>query len=278
MRIDAHQHFWRYTPEEYGWIGPEMAVLQADHLPDDLAALAAPLGIGGTVAVQARQTLAETQWLLDLAKQHPLVRGVVGWVDLCSPNLREQLERFCTSPHFRGVRHVVQDEPDDQFMLREDFLAGLAALAEFGLAYDVLIYPRHLPIACQVAKRFPDQPFVLDHIAKPTIKDGTMEPWARDIRRLGAYANVTCKLSGMVTETDWRQWQPGDFEPYLDAVFEAFGPERIMFGSDWPVCTVAGPYAQVAGIVAGYVENLSEGEQAAVWGGTATEFYCLEAR
>ncbi len=277
MRIDAHQHFWHYTPQEYGWIGPGMEVLQKDHLPADLAALAAPLGIGGSVAVQARQTLAETQWLLDLAEGQPLIKGVAGWVDLQSPSLGEQLERFCASPYFRGVRHVVQDEPDDQFMLRPAFLAGLAELADFGLTYDILVFPRHLPVACQVVEQFPYQPFVLDHIAKPSIKDGTMEPWASDIRRLAAYPNVTCKISGMVTEADWQRWQPTDLRPYLDVVFEAFGPARIMFGSDWPVCTVAGSYARVVGLVEDYAENLSRDEQAEVWGGTAIRFYGLEA-
>ena len=252
MKIDAHQHFWHYTPEEYGWIGPEMSVLQKDRLPEDLAALTAPLGIEGTVAVQARQTLAETTWLLDLARQYPLIKGVVGWVDLSCPRVTEQLERFCTFPHFRGVRHVVQDEPDDQFMLRDDFLRGLGALAGFDLTYDILVFPRHLPVACKVVERFPEQPFVLDHIAKPHIKDSTVEPWARDIVRLAAYPNVACKVSGMVTEADWQRWQPTDLRPYLDVVFEAFGPERIMFGSDWPVCTVASTYARVTEVVDDY--------------------------
>ncbi len=278
MRIDAHQHFWRYTPQDYGWIGPGMEVIQKDHLPGDLVALADPLGIGGSVAVQARQTLAETQWLLDLAEQHPLIKGVVGWVDLQNPRLDEQLERFCASPYFRGVRHVVQDESVDQFMLRPAFLGGLSALADFGLTYDILIFPRHLPVACQVVERCPHQPFVLDHMAKPHIRDRAMEPWAQDIRRLAAYPNVACKVSGMVTEADWQRWQPGDLRPYLDVAFEAFGPARIMFGSDWPVCTVAGSYAQVAGLVGDYVENLSTDEQAEVWGGTATKFYGLGAR
>jgi L-fuconolactonase len=253
-----------------------MAILQNDHLPEDLAALTAPLDIDGTVAIQARQTLEETQWLLSLAETHPLVKAVVGWVDLSSPRVGEQLARFCESPYFRGVRHVVQDEPDDQFMLWPGFLGGLAALADHGLAYDILIFPQHLPVACQVVERFPHQSFVLDHIAKPSIKDGTLEPWATDVSRLARHPNVTCKVSGMVTEADWQSWQPTDLRPYLDVVFKAFGPERIMFGSDWPVCTLAGTYGQVAGIVSDYVDRLSDNEQAAVWGGTATKFYGLE--
>ncbi len=276
MRIDAHQHFWYYTPQGYGWIGPEMTVLKQDRLPADLVPLLRAANLDGTVAVQARQTLEETQWLLDLADQHDFIRGVVGWVDLSSAELHAQLARFGAHSKFRGVRHVVQDEPDDQFMLREDFLRGISALARFGLTYDLLIFPRHLSAACHLVARFPDQPFVLDHLAKPFIKDGMLEPWATDIRRLAAFPNVVCKVSGMVTEADWQHWQPADFRPYLDVVLGAFGPERIMFGSDWPVCTLAGSYEQVCGIVTEFIGRLSPGEQAAILGETAWQFYGLE--
>jgi L-fuconolactonase len=276
VKIDAHQHFWRYTPEEYGWIGPDMGILKKDHLPADLAPLLETSGIGGTVAVQARQTLAETEWLLELADKHPLIKGVVGWVDLRSPELRGQLERFCSHPKFRGVRHVVQDEPDDRFMLREDFIRGLGMLAGFDLTYDILIFPRHLAVACELVEKFPEQRFVLDHIAKPFIKDGKVAPWDEGIRRLAEFPNVFCKVSGMVTEADWHRWRPADFRPYLDVVFEAFGPRRIMFGSDWPVCTLAGTYADVVKIVSDYVQHLSAEEQADVWGETAIRFYGLD--
>jgi len=276
MRCDAHQHFWRYTPEEYGWIGPDMGILKKDHLPADLAPLLEAVGIEGTVAVQARQTLDETEWLLQLADNYSLIKGVVGWVDLRSPELRGQLELFCAHPKLRGVRHVVQDEPDDRFMLREDFICGLGMLAEFDLTYDILIFSRHLPVACELVARFPDQRFVLDHIAKPFIKDRKVTPWDGDIRRLAAYPNVFCKVSGMVTEADWHQWQSADFRPYLDVVFAAFGSRRIMFGSDWPVCTLAGTYADVVEIVSDYVQQLSEEEQDDVWGETARRFYGLE--
>ena len=275
MSIDAHQHFWQYSAEEYGWIGPQMAVLQKDHLPADLIPLLEGTGLDGTVAVQARQRLEETEWLLSLSDQYPSIRGVVGWVDLCSPSVQMQLECFSTHDKFCGVRHVVEDEPDDQFMLREGFLRGLAALRAYGLTYDILIVPRHLPTACQVAAQFSDQPFVLDHIAKPLIKEQVMDPWAESIQRLAAFPNVYCKASGMVTEADWQRWQPADLRPYLDIVFEAFGPERIMFGSDWPVCTLAGTYAEVADALHDYVKSLSEHEQAAVWGETAWTFYGL---
>ncbi|NIV40625.1 MAG: amidohydrolase family protein [Anaerolineae bacterium] len=274
-KIDAHQHFWEYSQQDYGWIGPEMAILKKDHLPEDLAPLLDSEGIRGTVAVQARQTVRETEWLLELADLHPLVWGVVGWVDLCGPELLAQLERFAGHPRFRGVRHVVQDEPDDEFMLRPDFVRGLGALRAFDLTYDILVFPRHLSVACQVVSQFPDQPFVLDHIAKPAIKDRQIEPWASDVRNLAAYPNICCKVSGMVTEADWDHWQPADMKPYLEVVFEAFGPRRIMFGSDWPVCTIAGAYAKVFSIVQDYVHTLSADEQAAVWGQTAQRFYGL---
>lgn len=286
MKIDAHQHFWYYVPEEYGWIGPDMVILQKDHLPGDLIPLLELAGIQGSVAVQARQTLEETRWLLELADHYSYVKGVVGWVDLRGPDLPRQLERFCAHPKFRGVRHVVQHEPDDQFMLREDFMRGVGMLADFGLTYDILISPRHLPVACELVERFPDQRFVLDHIAKPFIKEGKVSPWDADIQRLAAYPNVWCKVSGLVTEAQWTPggrdprgaslWRPSDFRPYLDTVFDAFGAKRIMFGSDWPVCTLAGTYADVVEIISDYTQQLSEEEQAYVWGQTAESFYALE--
>jgi L-fuconolactonase len=276
VRIDAHQHFWHYSTEEYGWIGPDMTALKRHRLPGDLAPLLQTNSIEGTVAVQARQTLDETQWLLELASQYPFIKGVVGWVDLGSPDLPAQLARFCAHPRFCGVRHVVQDEPDDQFMLRDDFQRGIVTLAEFGLTYDILILPRHLSVACQLVGRFPAQLFVLDHVAKPLIRDGLLEPWATEMRRLALFPNVWCKVSGLVTEADWQRWQPADFWPYLDVVFEVFGPGRIMFGSDWPVCTLAAGYKEVVDIIAEYTTQLSIDEQADVWGQTARRFYGLE--
>jgi L-fuconolactonase len=277
MRIDTHQHYWRYNPREYGWMLPGMEILKKDHLPDDLLPLLRAVGFDGTVAVQARQTLEETRWLLELADQYPFIKGVVGWVDLRSPRLREQLERFSPHPKLRGVRHVVHDEPDDRFMLREDFVRGIGMLADFGLTYDLLLFAKHLPVACELVGMFPEQPFVLDHISKPPIKDGILEPWATDLRRLAAFPNVTCKASGMVTEADWHAWKPEDFAPYLDVVFEAFGTQRVMIGSDWPVCTVAGTYPQVMQVTLDYVAQLSETEQADVLGNNANRSYGLPA-
>ena len=276
MRIDAHQHFWHFSPEEYGWISPDMPTLRQNHLPKDLAPLLQEAHLDGTVAVQARQMLAETEWLLDLADQHAFIRGVVGWVDLRDADLHSQLERFRAHPKFCGVRHVLQDEPNDEFMLGEDFLSGIAALATFDLTYDILIYPRQLPVAGELVARFPDQPFVLDHMAKPLIRDGLLERWATDVRQLAAYPNVACKVSGLVTEADWQGWRSPDFLPYLDVVLEAFGPARLMFGSDWPVCTLAATYNQVVGLVSAFAQQLSADEQAAVWGRTASRFYGLE--
>jgi L-fuconolactonase len=277
LRIDAHQHFWLYNPREYGWISDAMQSLRRDFLPEDLWREQACAGFAGAVTVQARQSLAETEWLLHLADRHESIKGVVGWVDLCSPDVREQLARFAAHPKLVGVRHVVQDEPDDAYMLRPDFLAGLACLSEFHLTYDLLLYPRHLPVACRVVERFPDQRFVLDHIAKPNIRDGAIAGWAADLRALAQFANVWCKLSGMVTEADWHAWRPEDFRPYLDVVWEAFGPDRLMIGSDWPVCTVAGSYRDVLQIVVDYLQEYPEEEREKVLGSNATAFYGLQA-
>ena len=273
MRIDAHQHFWIYNPREYGWMGSGMEILKRDFLPPDLAPLLESAGIDGTVAVQARQCIEESRWLLELADQSPFIKAVVGWVDLCSPKVDEQLTAFARHSQFRGVRHVLHDEPDDRFMLREDFVRGLGCLAKHKLTYDLLLFPSHLPVACELVKQFPNQPFVVDHLAKPLIKAHELSPWAVDIRRLASFSNVFCKVSGMVTEADWRHWKPADFTPYLDVIFECFGPRRVMVGSDWPVCTLAGNYSQVMRIPADYLGELSTDEQAAVWGENAQRFY-----
>ena len=281
MRIDAHQHFWVYRPEEYGWIGDaeRMDVIRRDFAPIDLKPLLEANGFDGSVAVQARQSLEETEYLLRLTDEDEdeddVVRGVVGWVDLLAADAERQLDRFRSHPRFVGVRHIVQDEPDDRFLMGEDFLRGMALLGE--LAYDILVYPKQLPATLEFVERFPDHRLVLDHIAKPSIARGELEPWASQIRKLAEAPNVFCKVSGMVTEADWKGWKRDDFTPYLDVVFEAFGPARIMVGSDWPVCTLAASYDQVMDVVSKYIEPLSEGDKAAVFGGTAEKFYKLEA-
>lgn len=275
MHIDAHQHFWHYSPAEHVWMTDAMPQLKRDLLPGDLKPLLAQAGIQGTVAVQARQNLAETEWLLALADQHDFICGVVGWVDLQSPDVRAQLQQHAHHPRFRGVRHVVHDEPDDDFMRRPEFLRGLEALAEFGLTYDLLLFPKHLPLAVEVVRQFPRQRFVLDHLAKPFIKAGRLAPWEADIRALARCENVYCKVSGMVTEADWQHWQAGDFKPYLDVVFDCFGTDRLMFGSDWPVCTLAGDYAAVAGLVRDYLQALPDSVEQRVMGRNASDFYGL---
>jgi len=275
MNIDAHQHFWRYNPAHQVWMTDRMDVLRRDHLPAELRPMLEAAGFQGTVAVQARQMLEETEWLLKLSDGHDFIRGVVGWVDLRSPDLRGQLERFAAHPKLAGVRHVVHDEPDDDFMLAPAFRRGIAALREFGLVYDLLLFPRHLPVAARLVAEFPDQPFVLDHIAKPPIREGGMSPWREDLRALAAFSNVTCKLSGMVTEAAWKQWRPETFRPYLDAVVDAFGPDRLMIGSDWPVCTLSGDYASTMAVVTDYARQLPAGARDAILGGTCARVYRL---
>jgi L-fuconolactonase len=275
MRIDSHQHFWNYSAAEYPWIGPGMERLARDYLPEDLAPLLAAEGIHGSVAVQARQSVAESHWLLKLAQDHPLVKGVVGWVDLRSDRVGDDLHALAANPTFVGVRHVVQDEPDPRFVLGSDFGRGLRELHQHGLTYDLLLYPDQLPAAIELVGLVPEQPFVVDHLAKPRIAACEIEGWERDLRAIARHDNVCCKVSGMVTEAARRGWKPDDFTPYLDVVLEAFGPARLMVGSDWPVCLLAGEYADVAAIPRDYFGRLSADEQAQIHGGTATRFYGL---
>jgi L-fucono-1,5-lactonase len=277
MRLDAHQHFWQYDSAEHVWMTEAMAALKRDFLPADLKPLLAANEFDGCIAVQARQSLEGTRWLLELAEKNDFVRGVVGWVDLCSAELPEQLERFGRHARLVGVRHMVQDEADDEFMLRADFRRGIARLAEYGLAYDVLVYPRQLPAAVRLVREFPAQTFVLDHIAKPAIAEARMEPWERDVRALAECGNVSCKLSGMVTEARWESWKAEDFRPYLDVVFEAFGAERLMIGSDWPVCTLAADYAAAMGLAMDYGKGLGADEREAILGGTCARVYGIDA-
>lgn len=275
MKIDSHQHFWKFNPQEYDWIDDSMAVLQKDHLPNDLEKILSRNGFDGSVAVQARQTIEETAWLLDLAENHPIIKGVVGWLDLRSDQLDEQLKRFGSHPKLVGVRHVVQGEPDDRFILGKEFMRGIEKLLDYNLTYDILIFPKQLKASIEFVRNFPEHRFVLDHIAKPFIKSGIVSPWDEQIRQLASFPNVWCKVSGMVTEADWQHWTIADFEPYLDVIFNAFGTDRVMFGSDWPVCTVAASYEKVIEIVDSYLNehNFSEVEKTAFWGGNAQRFY-----
>ena len=277
MRIDAHQHFWVYDPREYEWIDASMGVLRRDFLPGDLAPELSHAGFDGCVAVQARQTLEETRWLLELAKQFPFVRGVVGWVDLQAPDLRRVLGSFAGNSKLVGLRHIVQSEPDDRFLLRPEFLRGIAMLEEFGLAYDILIYTKHLGVAAEFVGKFPRQRFVLDHLAKPPIKTGELREWERGIRELAKFPNLMAKLSGLVTEADWQAWTPEQITTCIDIAFECFGADRLMIGSDWPVCTLAGTYGRVMGIVMEYVERRTAEEREAVLGRNAERFWRLDS-
>ena len=277
MKIDSHQHFWRYDAGEYGWIDDSMSALRRDFLPDDAAREMQRSGFHAGVAVQARQTLEETTWLLSLAAAHPTVAGVVGWVDLQADDVRAQLERFADHPKLVGVRHIVQSEPDDRFLMRPAFRRGVSLLREFDLTYDILIYHRHLPVASEFVAQFEGQPFVLDHLAKPAIRTRELQPWSRDLCRLAAFPNVMCKLSGLVTEADWRTWTPDAIGPYLDVALDCFGANRLMIGSDWPVCTVAADYTRTMAVVIDDIARLSRDEQAAILGGNAQRFWKLNA-
>lgn len=274
MRIDSHQHFWKYSETAYPWI-PKGSPLHRDWLPRDLEPLLAAEGIGGCVAVQARQTLEESEWLLALAKDAPVIRGVIGWVDLRDGAVGDQLTRLCADRKFRGVRHVVQDERDPEFMLRPDFQHGIESLKRFDLTYDILIQSGQLPAAVRLAQKFPEQPFVLDHLAKPAIKRAELSPWRDDLRELAKCENVWCKVSGMVTEADHAAWKSADFRPYLDVVFQEFGVNRLMFGSDWPVCLLAGTYERVFALVQEYLSEFDESARSKVLGANAVKFYGL---
>jgi len=276
MKIDAHQHFWKYSPEEYIWINDEMQVLKRDYLPEDLKPQVIKYGFHGTVAVQARQSFAETRWLLGLAEKNEFIKGVVGWVDLCSGKLEDQLSEFLSDAKFTGVRHVLQDEPDDFFMLRDEFLEGIRLLQKFNLTYDILIFAKHLPQTRDFVKLFPDQIFVLDHIAKPEIKHKRLSPWKENIVKLAQLENVYCKLSGIVTEADWLNWKVEDFRPYIETVLDAFGTGRLMIGSDWPVCRLAGNYADIMEIPDKFLSGLSIHERNAIFGLNAIKVYHLE--
>ncbi|MBI3684223.1 MAG: amidohydrolase family protein [Acidobacteria bacterium] len=273
--IDAHHHLWIYSPEEYGWIGGQMSVLKRDYVPADLRREMEHAGVTGSVAVQARQTIGETEWLLDLAAENDFLLGVVGWAPLTAADLEERLGRLSARGKLKSVRHVLEDEPDDQYMLRPDFQRGIARLRPFGLVYDILIRERQLPAAVELVDAHPEQVFVLDHIAKPRIKERVMEPWRTHFSEIAHRPNVYCKLSGMATEADWGKWTVTDLRPYFEIALDCFGPGRLMFGSDWPVLRLAGEYSQWAEIVRQWIGPLSDREQRRILFGTACDAYSL---
>jgi L-fuconolactonase len=274
-KIDSHQHFWIFDPVRDSWIDDSMMVIRRDFSPVDLAPVLQQYGIDGCVAVQASQTDEETMFLLDHAAQNPFVKGVVGWVDLKADDLEDKLQQYKKHTKLKGFRHVLQSEPDKQYMLNPQFQKGIAALQKHGYTYDILIFPEHLPYAAQLAANFPDQKFVVDHLAKPPIKAGEISTWQKDLEALAQHQNVSCKISGMLTEADWANWKVEDFTPYLDVVFNAFGANRVMFGSDWPVCLLAGGYEGTMKIMQSYASKLSTTEQGLFWGGNAISFYGL---
>jgi len=278
MRIDAHQHFWRYTPADYGWIGDAMQALRRDFLPEDLEPELMRAGLEGCVAVQARQSLAETRFLLELSAGLPWIAAVVGWADLCAPDAERTLETLRAHPRLAGLRHVVQDEPDDRFLLRADFQRGVALLRRFGLTYDLLVYPRQLPAVLELVAAFPEQPFVVDHLAKPAVRAGQVEPWRTHIRALARFPNVSCKISGLLTEARWKEWKRADFGPYLATAVEAFGEDRLMFGSDWPVCLLSGSYQDAIALAADAAARLARSTGHKLFGLNAARFYGIPRR
>ena len=273
MIVDAHQHFWHYNPREYAWIDDRMEALRRDFLPDDLVPHMEQAGVDATIAVQTRQTIEETDWLLRLAEARPFIAGVVGWIDLRADDVEASVEQLRRQPKLAGIRHIVQSEPDDRFLLDPAFGRGIAALGRAGLPYDILIYPRHLPVAADFVSRFPSQTFVLDHLAKPEIRSRAIDEWARDMRRIAAAPNVWCKVSGLVTEADWQTWTPQQIEPYLDVVFDCFGAERLIAGSDWPVCTLASDYSRTMAVVRDYLGQFTSAERELVLGRNAATVY-----
>lgn len=275
-KIDSHQHFWKFDPDRHAWINGQMNVLKRNFMPRDLTTEMNKAGIDGCVAVQADQSEEETDFLLALADEYDFIKGVVGWLDICADDFEERLNHYADYKALKGLRHIVQDEPDDYFLLRDNFLRGMKSLGEFGLTYDILIYARHLPVAVEFASKFPDQKFVVDHIAKPEIQAQKIGEWEKGMRELAQHPNMYCKISGMVTEADWKQWKPDDIKPYLDVVFDAFDIDRLMFGSDWPVCILAAEYIEVTQLVGEYIETMTEEEQRLIMGENARRFYNLD--
>jgi L-fuconolactonase len=274
-RIDAHHHLWRYTAAEYGWLDEPKHMLRRDFLPKDLMREISAAGVDGTVVVQARQTMEETRWLLQMADECDAIRGVVGWAPIAGEDFPGVMEEFEHRPKLKGLRHLIESEKDENYILREDFNAGIRTLVGSGLVYDIVIYERHLPQTIEFVDEHTEQVFVLDHVGKPRIGAGVMEPWAARMRELAKRENVWCKVSGMVTEANWSSWNAETLRPYLDVVVEAFGVGRLMVGSDWPVCLVACEYGRWFDLLRDYFAEFSDRERDAVFGGTAVEVYGL---
>ena len=278
QQIDAHHHLWEYSQREYGWIAAGMDAIARDFAPEDLRGELRASGFDGSIAVQARQSVEETEWLLNLADDSEYIEGVVGWAPLASRDLDALLERWQAREKLKGLRHVIQDEADDEFILRPDFNAGIARLSGTKLVYDILIHEKHLPAAIKFLDLHPNQMFVLDHIAKPRIRERLLEPWRSALTELAERENVYCKISGMVTEADWKNWKSDDLRPYIDTVLQAFGPERLMFGSDWPVCLLACSYHKWHQAAHDLLTQLSPYEKEQIFGAVATKVYSLNPK
>ena len=278
MIIDSHQHFWKLDlPFEYGWLQePQHKPICRDFLPTDLKAHLLTTGVTKTVFVQTQHNVAENRWVLEMTKDHDFIAGVVGWVDLASESCEDQLSEFVGNPKFVGIRHVTQAEPDDNFIIRPDIIRGLKVLQKHQVPFDLLFFTQHLKHAATLAAGLPDLPMVIDHLSKPKIKDQNILDWSLDLRRAATFPNIYCKLSGMVTEADWKNWKPADLKPYVEIALEAFGPERCMFGSDWPVCELAGSYETVFSTLRELTQTLSPSEQKLIFGETAKRFYRLQ--
>jgi L-fuconolactonase len=275
ITVDAHQHFWDLERFQYPWMSEEMVALRRNYLPADLRPMLDRGGIDRTVFVQAKHSTDEIDWALGLAKEHPWIAGVVGWLDLQSPRLEEQIERYAGNPKFVGARHIVHDEADEEWLLRDDVIRGLQLLAKNDLPYDLLLRPPHLKHIPELARRVPGLQMVVDHLAKPLIQTGGLEPWRTDLAAVARIPGMHCKISGMVNEADIKHWRAADFAPYVDTALEFFGPDRLMFGSDWPVCRLAGEYSEVLALAHSTLARLSATEHAAVFGGNAIQFYGL---
>lgn len=271
-KVDSHQHFWKFNPQRDNWITEEMEVIAHDFLPSDLEPLLRENGLSACVAVQADQSEEETHFLLSLAKENPFIKAVVGWVDLCSPQFEERLEYFSDFKTLKGFRHIVQAEPLG-YMLQADFQQGIRALGKYNYTYDILIYPHQIPDAIQLVKSHPNQTFVLDHLAKPDIKNSGMKVWAKQMEELASFENLYAKLSGLITEADLQDWKKEDIQPYMEKGLELFGAERLLFGSDWPVCKLAAEYGQVCKLVTDFFQTLSANEQEMIWAKNAAHFY-----
>jgi L-fuconolactonase len=272
MTIDSHVHFWKYDKKRDTWITNDMKILQQDYVVEQIKGTLSRNGVDGVIAVQADTSETETHFLVELANSHPEIKGVVGWIDLCNENIEDRLQYFSQYPAIKGYRYILQTEADD-FASREDFQRGIAALAPYGYTYDVLVFPRHLPAVNELLKKFPEQIFIIDHCAKPSIKGAPDATWTEWMKKIAANGNAYCKLSGLLTEAEWKKWSAADFYPYLDVVMKAFGPERLLFGSDWPVILLSGMYVQWKSLLEKYMEHHSPEDREKVFGGVASRVY-----